>query len=100
MKITLLTIISVAAVAAALFTLPNMEAAESKKKRTLVEVLPFEPSVEGIGFWLLDKALDEIGNETWAEIKQSVKDFLGTGNRSLQRRLGQQQSPRAVLAPR
>ena len=74
MKITLLTIISVAATAAALFTLPNMEAAESKKKRKLVEVLPFEPSMEGIGFWLLDKALDEIGNETWAEVKQSIKD--------------------------
>ena len=74
MKITLPRIISVVATAAALFTLPNMEAAESKKKRKLVEVLPFEPSMEGIGFWLLDKALDEIGNETWAEVKQSVKD--------------------------
>lgn len=75
MKITLLRILSVVAVAAALFTLPNAEAAESgSKKRTLVEVLPFEPSVEGIGFWLLDKALDEIRNETWAEVKQSIKD--------------------------
>ena len=104
MKITLLTIISVAATAAAqqktaiaqksarsfpktgkialllaisaaiLSALPNAEAAESKKNRTLVEVLPFEPSAEGIGFWLLDKALDEIGNETWAEVKQSIKD--------------------------
>lgn len=47
MKITLLRIISVVATAAALFTLPNMEAAESKKKRKLVEVLPFEPSMHG-----------------------------------------------------
>ena len=74
MKTSLLTILSVVAVAAALFTLPNAAAAASKKKRTLVEVLPFEPSVEGIGFWLLDKALEEIGNQTWAEVKQSVKD--------------------------
>ena len=75
MKTSLLTILNVVAVAAALFTLPNAEAAESgSKKRKLVEVLPFEPSVEGIGFWLLDKALDEIGNQTWAEVKQSVKD--------------------------
>ena len=74
MKITLLRSLSVVATAAALFTLPNMEAAESKKKRKLVEVLPFEPSVEGVSFWLLDKALDEIGNETWAEVKQSIKD--------------------------
>ena len=72
MKTSLLTIVSVVAVAATLFTLPNAETAESgSKKRTLVEVLPFEPSVEGIGFWLLDKALEEIGNETWAEVKQS-----------------------------
>ena len=55
--------------------MPNAEAAESgSKKRTLVEVLPFEPSVEGISFWFLDKALDEIGNETWDEVKQSIKD--------------------------
>ena len=70
-KIALLLAVS----AAILSALPNAEAAESgSKKRTLVEVLPFEPSVEGIGFWLLDKALDEIGNETWAEVKQSIKD--------------------------
>ena len=69
-KIALLLSIS----AAILSALPNAEAAASKKNRTLVEVLPFEPSVEGIGFWLLDKALEEIGNETWAEVKQSVKD--------------------------
>ena len=69
-KIALLLAIS----AAILSALSNAEAAESKKNRTLVEVLPFEPSVEGIGFWLLDKALEEIGNETWAEVKQSVKD--------------------------
>ena len=69
-KIALLLAIS----AAVLSALPNAEAAESKKNRMLVEVLPFEPSVEGIGFWLLDKALEEIGNETWAEVKQSIKD--------------------------
>ena len=70
-KIALLLAIS----AAILSALPNAEAAESgSKKRTLVEVLPFEPSIEGISFWLLDKALDEIGNKTWAEVKQSIKD--------------------------
>ena len=70
-KIALLLAIS----AAILSALPNAEAAESgSKKRKLVEVLPFEPSVEGVSFWLLDKALDEIGNETWAEVKQSIKD--------------------------
>lgn len=69
-RIALLLAIS----AAILSALPNAAAAESKNNRTLVEVLPFEPSVEGISFWLLDKALDEIGNKTWSEVKQSVKD--------------------------
>ena len=48
-----------------------VNAAERPKK--LVDVLPFT-SVEEAGFWLLDKALDEIGNEGWDKVKQSVKD--------------------------
>ena len=49
----------------------GVEAADRPKK--LVDVLPFT-SVEEAGFWLLDQALDEIGNEGWDKVKQSVKD--------------------------
>ena len=44
------------------------------KPKTLVDVIPFEPSVEGIAFWLLDEALGQLNDETWDEVKQTIKD--------------------------
>ncbi len=59
--------------AAAFLIALGVPTAQAERKQKLVEVLPFTNLEEGL-VWLVDKALDEIGDETWSQVKDEIKD--------------------------